>query len=64
MSICDKVRERTRKTIAELADPNRICADPRGRDFTLRWVMNHAIAHESYSGGQIVMLSELYKRMK
>lgn len=33
----------------------------RDTRFTLRWLLSHVVAHESYHGGQAVLLHEMYK---
>ena len=45
-------------------DPNQVVAkDPRA-DHTLAWIVGHLVQHDSYHGGQIVMLQEAWKRMR
>lgn len=59
----DERREQTRRTVYRLSDPLR-----RGRyrsaEFTLRWILNHLIAHEAYHGGQAALLYILYRKQR
>lgn len=56
----DRIRARTLENIKRWppADEER----SRGEDtFTYRWVLGHVIQHESYHGGQAVLLSRLWE---
>jgi uncharacterized damage-inducible protein DinB len=56
------IRERTRRYILELNDPDHISI--RGeREFTLRWLLGHVASHEAYHGGQAVLLALMQKAM-
>lgn len=55
------VRARTRELIGKLDDPERTALF-RDRTFTLRWLLTHVIGHESYHGGQAVMLLILKRK--
>lgn len=61
--ILDDVRARTMKAVKAMPPPNK--AKPR-RDYaaTMGWVLNHVVTHESYHGGQIVMMKELHRKLK
>ncbi len=56
----DDVRRRTLESFASVADI-RATRPFRDTRFTLRWLLSHVIAHESYHGGQAVLLHELFK---
>jgi uncharacterized damage-inducible protein DinB len=57
----DGVRKRTLENLARLPDPD---WQKERSDYvaTAGWVVNHVIGHESYHGGQVVLLHELYLR--
>lgn len=58
----DRVRARAREAIRAL-DPGRVYS--RGdNSCTLNWVLAHVVEHDSYHGGQAVVLHEMWKRMK
>lgn len=56
----DKVRQRTLEALQRW--PAATATKPHdGDEITMRWVLGHVIQHESYHGGQIVQLYNLYK---
>ncbi len=56
------VRARTLELVAALTDLERVSV--RGEEeFTLRWLLSHVIQHESYHGGQAVLLALLQRKM-
>ena len=59
----DRVRERTLRNLAKLPEPG-FRKDRREYTATAGWVVNHVIGHESYHGGQVVLLHEIYLRNK
>ncbi len=59
----DEIRERTRRTIRELNNPEHI-GIRREQGFTLRWLLHHVITHEAYHSGQAVLLSLLYAKQE
>jgi len=34
-----------------------------GREYTFQWIIAHLVEHDSYHGGQIVMLHEMWKEL-
>ena len=34
-----------------------------GREYTFQWIIAHLVEHDSYHGGQIVMLHEMWKKL-
>lgn len=60
----DEYRLQFLELVREINDPDRVLTSKRGNQFTLRWVLAHLIQHDSYHGGQCVMLHELWKTMK
>ena len=46
--------------ISGIGDPALVRQRPDRYEFTLRWVMAHLIEHDSYHGGQMVLLKELW----
>jgi uncharacterized damage-inducible protein DinB len=60
----DKVRARTLASVAEIDDPGRIISKPKwNAELTPRWIVAHIIEHESYHGGQAVLLKLLHKKL-
>jgi len=60
-SILDDVRGRTLKAVRKIPSPKTL-KERRDTQFSMAWVLAHVVEHESYHGGQIVMLKELYRR--
>lgn len=60
--LLDTVRARALKALAPL-DVNLSRQMRDEYEFTLPWVIGHVIQHDSYHGGQAVLLHEMYKRM-
>jgi uncharacterized damage-inducible protein DinB len=63
------ILEETRAEIVALIAPRsdletKHTAAGRDRTYTLRWILFHVIAHESYHGGQMVMLKEQWKQTR
>lgn len=57
----DQVRAQMIQLLATVSDPDRIIT--RGENgFTPRWVLTHLIQHDSYTGGQAVLLHEIWKK--
>jgi len=57
----DAIREKTRKILHDLNDPEMIAAHKRYQ-FTLRWILHHVLTHEAYHGGQAVLLALQHSR--
>ncbi len=57
----DTVRQRTLKLAETLTEPERVHSFKYGQR-TLRWILGHVVQHESYHGGQAVLLSLMYDR--
>ena len=57
----DEIRERTRRTVRELNNPEHI-GIRREQGFTLRWLLHHVLTHEAYHSGQAVLLSLLFPK--
>ena len=56
----ESVRRRTLETAQTISDLSGERA-LREDTFTVRWLLSHVVAHESYHGGQAVLLHEIYK---
>ena len=56
----DRVRARTLESIKKWPAPE-TAIEHRGDPKTLRWVFGHVIEHESYHGGQAVLLNRLWQ---
>lgn len=54
----DRFRTRTLETVKDFPPPDTILHG-RVDSFTPPWVLGHVIQHESYHGGQVVMLHDL-----
>jgi len=57
----DRYRIRTLEAVRQWPSPETM-KEHDGRLRSMRWVFGHVIQHESYHGGQIVMLYDLWKR--
>jgi len=58
----EQVRVRSREIIQNFTDPHLLCALPSlNREYSLRWILHHVVAHEAYHGGQAVFLGLLHK---
>lgn len=57
----DKVRARTLEAVKRWPEAH-AAKEGHGDQITMRWVLGHVIQHESYHGGQAVMLHEMWKR--
>jgi uncharacterized damage-inducible protein DinB len=56
----DRLRVRTLEAIKSFP-PAETLKDSRHGQLSMRWVLGHVIQHESYHGGQIVTLHDLWK---
>ncbi len=59
----DRIRARTLESIKKWPAPD-FAKDLHGHPRTMRWVFGHVIQHESYHGGQAVLLNHLWKQQK
>lgn len=57
----DRIRARIKESLRDLEEPSRMYQG-RENEFTLRWILAHVVGHDSYHGGQAVVLHELWKR--
>ena len=58
----DGYRKKTKELLFDLKDPEKIAQ--RGESqFTLRWIVQHVVAHEAYHAGQMVLLSLMRSRV-
>ncbi len=57
----DAIREKTRKILHDLNDPEMVVGR-KGYQFTLRWILHHVLTHEAYHGGQAVLLALQHAR--
>lgn len=56
----DRIRARSWNAIREI-EPERVIVGNHG-SFTLRWIVAHVLEHDSYHGGQAVLLHELWRK--
>jgi uncharacterized damage-inducible protein DinB len=61
--ILDRIRARTLESVKSFDPPETVKGSKWGT-MTLRWVLAHVVGHDSYHGGQAVMLKELGQRMR
>lgn len=59
--VLTKVRERSKRALMGI-DPHQIFERKNGFSCTARWVVAHVVEHDSYHGGQAVLLHELWKK--
>ncbi len=61
-----KIQDDTRTEMIDLIlahnDPSRGYENRRG-SFTYRWILAHIVEHDSYHGGQAVLLHEMFKKL-
>lgn len=58
-TMLQEVRERTLAVLGSLGSPDRVVPRPGSETkFTLRWILVHVLQHDSYHGGQAVMLAK------
>ncbi len=57
----DEIRARTRQVVSTWDDPA-LVSSRDDTEFTRRWLLHHVLTHESYHGGQAVLLSILHGR--
>ena len=59
-----KVRKTSIEVLSNITDPERTYKSTRSdNEFTVRWMVAHTIEHDSYHGGQAVMLKTLWEKM-
>lgn len=61
MDLYRRYRARTLESLKTL-NPSKI-KEHHQNTATFRWVFSHVVQHDSYHGGQIVLLNELHRRM-
>ncbi|HEY3779432.1 MAG TPA: DinB family protein [Fimbriimonadaceae bacterium] len=61
--LLDKVRARTLETFKNFPGPE-VVHEREWETTTMRWVVAHVIGHDSYHGGQAVLLHEMGKRVR
>ncbi|MBS1710080.1 MAG: DinB family protein [Armatimonadetes bacterium] len=62
LDLLDKTRAEMQALVATADDPERILERGGRYSFTCRWVLAHALEHDSYHGGQAVLLHEMWKQ--
>lgn len=63
LALHDRIRARVKETLMRLDDPAQLFQGRKNR-FTLRWIAAHVVEHDSYHGGQAVLMHELWKHMR
>lgn len=63
-AIHDEVRRGTAEVLSQPFDPKGVYENERYRSrMTNRWILSHTLTHESYHGGQAVLLALMHERM-
>ncbi|MBI5707676.1 MAG: DinB family protein [Armatimonadetes bacterium] len=62
LAMHDQIRERTLKAIASWPSPGSLLPYKEW-EFTARWIVGHVIQHESYHGGQAILLQEMWRKL-
>ena len=63
LELQDRIRARTLASIKQFPEPATIIQrEGWNSTMTLRWILNHVVAHEAYHGGQAVMLKAMWER--
>lgn len=58
----DAQRRRTLEALAELREPDAMrFVESWDTEFSVSWIVNHVVQHDSYHGGQAVLLHEIWK---
>lgn len=57
----DRLRKRAWEAVREI-EPKRVY-ERRSNSFTFGWILAHVVEHDSYHGGQAVLLHELWKKL-
>ncbi len=58
--ILDEVRQRTYRRMSEVNTPERVY-ERRDETYTMRWILSHVVQHDSYHGGQAVLLKLIWE---
>jgi len=59
-----KHRARTIELLIQVENPLKIIQQHERADYSISWIIGHLIQHDSYHGGQCVMLNEFHKKTK
>lgn len=60
----EQVRARSRNLIKSFKDPKAfVTMTSLDRQFSLRWMIHHVVAHEAYHGGQAVLLGLMHANL-
>lgn len=60
----DRVRKRTAETLRSVTGPDRTVVLSDEYSTSVRWIVAHLVQHESYHGGQAVLLRLMHERMR
>lgn len=63
-NVLEDQRAETIALIAAHNNPGAVITRPSGNTMTYRWIVAHLVQHDSYHGGQAVMLHEMWKRSR
>ncbi|MBS1706899.1 MAG: DUF664 domain-containing protein [Armatimonadetes bacterium] len=64
LQLHDETRVRVLALIESEIDASRMVQRRRMGQFSHRWILSHVVQHDSYTGGQAVLLNEMYKRLR
>ena len=61
--LLDRVRARTLESVKSFEPGDTVRVRSNGDSATLRWILAHVVEHDSYHGGQAVLMHENARRM-
>jgi uncharacterized damage-inducible protein DinB len=61
--ILDRVRARTLESVKDFEPSDTVRERRGGNTVTLGWILAHVVEHDSYHGGQAVLMHEIARRM-
>ena len=59
-----KHRRLTLEQLSAIKDPSAIVQEHERSDYSLAWIVAHLVQHDSYHGGQIVMLNQMWLKSR
>jgi uncharacterized damage-inducible protein DinB len=63
-ALFQKHRAKTIEQLSQIEDPSKVVGSNGKSDYSLAWIVAHLVQHDSYHGGQIVMLNQMWKKSK
>lgn len=59
-----KHRRLTLEQLSAIQDPSAVVQEHERSDYSLAWIVAHLVQHDSYHGGQIVMLNQMWLKSR